>query len=134
MNRRRPLLALLYLLTATGLAKAAEAPIICHVTYGGETQHLRLDPVSSPYTVAPQQIGSYFLWRAYMQTPPSALPAVHISVAANLDEGALPIHVAAYPYPQQRGRKAPGFTGYQTVYEPVRDGELQYWCAREGKR
>ncbi len=134
MNRRLHFLGLICLLTANGLANAADAAVICHVTYGGETRHLRLATVTSPYTVATQQIGSYFLWRAYRQTPPSALPAVHVRIAANLDEDALPIHVATYPYPQQRDSKAPGFTGYQTVYEPVRDGELQYWCARESKR
>ena len=25
-------------------------------------------------------------------------------------------------------RRTDGFSGQQAVYEPVRDGELQYWC------
>mgnify|MGYP002360263361 CR=1 FL=1 len=38
--------------------------------------------------------------------------------------GSVLIHQGRYAVP----RRAGAFTGHQSVYEPVRDGELQYWC------
>jgi hypothetical protein len=35
--------------------------------------------------------------------------------------------VAEFPYPVAVHIRY-GFTGMQRVYEPVRDGELEYWC------
>jgi hypothetical protein len=115
-------------LLLTDVAMAAKISVNCHVTYGGETHTHVVQATSDPYAGAPVAIGSYFLLRVIQEH--GALPAVKIYTYANLDEGPVPIHVAQYPMPVNANLREPGFTGLQTVYEPVRDGELQYWCAR----
>lgn len=115
---------------ACGQASAGEQ-VVCRYTYGGETRILRADPVASPYGVAPVQVGSYFLFRVVFQNQPVDLAAIKIYTYADGDDGPVPIHQASYDYPpsaQTRG----GFTGVQRVYEPLRDGELEYWCGLEG--
>jgi hypothetical protein len=115
------------------LAAARPAPqVLCHVTYGGETQVLRADPVASPYEVAPVAIGSYFLFRIVVQTRPAGSAAVKLYTYADREGGPVPIHQqeVAWPPPRPRPGAPGGFTGLQWVYEPVRDGELQYWCER----
>ena len=103
--------------------------LLCHVTYGGETQDLEARPVSSPYTVPVQPIGSYFLFRIVFQKEPADLAAIKLYVFADRDSGPLPIQQATHPYPPLAGKGAGfGFTGLHQVYEPIRDGELQYWC------
>ena len=120
-----PLLALCAALP--GLPAAAAEHVVCHVTYGGETQRVHAEAVTRPYAVAPVSIGSYFLFRIVFEREPAKLASVKIYTYAARDEGAVPIHVAEFPYPVAvRGRY--GFTGMQRVYEPVRDGELEYWC------
>lgn len=120
---------LLFMLGAATLAPAAAGEqIVCTVTYGGESQVLRAAPVASPYGVAPTPIGSYFLFRPLFERPAQGAAQLKIYTYADRDGGPVPLHVAefAYPVPRQ-GRH--GFTGLQRVYEPVRDGELEYWCA-----
>jgi len=125
------------LIALPALASARPAPqVLCHVTYGGETQILRASPVASPYAVAPVAIGSYFLFRIVVQTEPAALAAVKLYTYADREGGPVPIHqqAVAWPPPRLRPGAPGGFTGLQWVYEPVRDGELQYWCERRADR
>lgn len=110
-----------------GQSCLAADPLVCHVTYGGETQTMRADTAQSPYQVAPVPVGSYFLFRMVVERNAGRLSAVKLYTYADRDEAAVPIHVAEFPYPPQHGRRH-GFTGIQRVYEPVRDGELEYWC------
>lgn len=119
---RRPLLLLAVFACAD--ARAAMT-LTCHYTYGGETHTLSAAATQDPYRVPAVTIGSYFLIRPVLE----AGTAAKIYTYANRDEGPVPIHVAEFPLPLASRQQAPGFTGYQTVYEPVRDGELQYWCA-----
>lgn len=103
--------------------------VSCHVTYGGETRLLDARPVTSSYAVPVQAIGSYFLFRIVFQKEPHDLAAVKLYVLAARDSGPVPIHQATYPYPPPLAERSPyGFTGLNHVYEPLRDGELQYWC------
>ena len=114
-----------------GLAGApARADVICHYTYGGETKVLRAAPTDDPLRVRGTVIGSYFQLRVVLQTRPADLAAVKIYTYADRDGGPLLLHQATFPYPPPQPRRgaAYGFTGLQYVYEPVRDGELQYWC------
>lgn len=113
-------------------AMAAEQ-VVCHYTYGGETRVLRADPVTSPYGVAPTQVGSYFLFRVVFQTQPADLASIKVYTYADSDGGPVPIHQATYAYPPAAPAGAYGFTGLQRVYEPLRDGELEYWCGLEAK-
>ena len=119
-----------------GVAGAlALADVICHYTYGGETKVLRAAPTDDPLRVRGTVIGSYFQLRVVLQTRPADLAAVKIYTYADRDGGPLLLHQATFPYPPPQPRRgaAYGFTGLQYVYEPVRDGELQYWCAAEAR-
>ena len=130
-NRCQRLLAATLLFAAPVHAET----LLCHVTYGGETQDLEARPVSSPYTVPVQPIGSYFLFRIVFQKEPADLAAIKLYVFADRDSGPLPIQQATHPYPPLAGKGAGfGFTGLNQVYEPIRDGELQYWCALSSAR
>ena len=116
------ILTLLALLPGTAVAAAA---VTCHYTYGGETRSVSAHATDTPYTVVPIKIGSYFLLRVVLE----AGSAAKIYTYADHDDGPVAIHISEHPFPLARRRQAPGFTGFQTVYEPMRDGELQYWCA-----
>lgn len=123
-------LAPLALLGIACLAQAAPE-VRCHVDYGGETRLVRSGPSPTPYTVAPVAIGSYFLFRLVVEAEPRETAAVKLYTYADRDEGAAPIHQASFPYPPTPVVGRYGFTGLQAVYEPLRDGELQYWCELE---
>jgi hypothetical protein len=116
------------LLTLASSPVMAEA-VTCHYYYGGEEHRLDVLPVSSPYVVPNIAVGSYFQFRVVFQAEPADLASVKVYVYADRDAGLMPIHVAVYPYPPTGEATASfGFTGQQFVYEPLRDGEFQYWC------
>jgi hypothetical protein len=115
--------ATLLALSSTALAES----VVCHVNYGGTTQLLEALPVSSPYRVSPVAIGSYFLFRIVFQKDPADLANIKLYVYADRDSGPVIIHQANYAYPLLNAT-VNGFSGLNYVYEPVRDGELQYWC------
>ncbi|BCB25459.1 hypothetical protein SKTS_03450 [Sulfurimicrobium lacus] len=111
------------------LNAAAGEQVVCHYTYGGETQVLAARPVQSPYAVKGIKVGSYFQLRLVFQDQPAALAAIKIYTYVDRDEGPTLIHQASFPYPPPGNRASRyGFSGLQSVYEPVRDSELQYWC------
>ncbi|WP_291851167.1 hypothetical protein [Accumulibacter sp.] len=121
------------LLCAAGAALLAlpgqAETLLCHLTYGGETRLLRAAPVSTPYAVPVQAIGSYFLFRMVFQKEPADLAAIKLYVFTERANGAAPILQVTHPYPPVRPASAAyGFTGLNSVYEPIRDGELQFWC------
>ena len=105
--------------------------ISCHYTYGGETNLVKAEPVASPYTVPTIQIGSFFLFRVVWQAQPLEHAAVNVYTYADGNDGPIIIHHAAFASPRGlAGTDRWGFTGLQRVYEPTRDGELEYWCER----
>jgi hypothetical protein len=116
------------------VSPALAQQVLCHYTYGGETRTLAAAPVTSPYAVKAIDVGSYFHFRVVFEDRPAEADgaAVKIYTYADRDDGPLLIHQASYAYPPLDGsvasQRAGGFTGWQFVYEPVRDGELQYWC------
>jgi hypothetical protein len=120
-------------------ATAAEQ-VLCHYTYGGETRVLAAHPVSSPYAVKAIEVGSFFHFRVVFQDTPADIAAIKIYTYADRDDGPLLIHQATFAYPPAVRRSTPyGFSGLHFVHEPVRDGELQYWCQltpveRSGRR
>ena len=142
MHLPRP--GLRHLLLATTLAAcagtsagvAARPLALCHVTYGGETVHHPVAAVEDPHRVPTVAVGSYFLVRFVLQTrreaPAPDLAAFKAYVYADRGDAPVLIHqldVAWPPTPAAAGRPG-GYTGLHRVYEPVRDGELQYWCER----
>jgi len=97
--------------------------VACHVTYGGETRIIRAEPTNAPYTVPTLQIGSYFLFKLVFE----ARTAIKTYAYADRESGPVPLHQATFAWPQIN-RGLHGFSGLHFVYEPVRDGELEYWC------
>ncbi len=115
-------------LVLAGACFAGES-VVCHYTYGGETKSLRAEPVRSGYTVDSIAVGSYFRFRVLFRKQPADLAAIKVYTYADRDDGSALIHQATYPYPPRPSKNSPyGFSGLHHVYEPVRDGELQYWC------
>jgi hypothetical protein len=128
------ILSLLGLPTAGYAASGGTLPgVACHVSYGGETRIVRAAASRDPYTVPAVAIGSYFLFRVVFEHPARRLPGIKLYTYADRDEGAVPIHIAHFPHPSHTSARGTrfGFTGEQFVFEPVRDGELHYWCELE---
>jgi hypothetical protein len=119
---------LLLLAALTGNLAQADT-VACHVSYGGETQVIRAQPAATPYTVAPTSIGSYFMFRLVFERQPADQAAIKLYTYADREppQGAVLLHQADYLYPPPPNGRY-GFTGLQRVYEPIRDGELYYWC------
>lgn len=101
--------------------------VACHLTYGGETQLVEARPTALPYSETPVAMGSYFLFRIVFRQEPTDLASIKLYVYADRDGGPVIIHQATHPLPAVN-RATHGFTGLHFVYEPVRDGELHYWC------
>ena len=106
---------------------ALAAGVACHVTYGGETRVISAAATTQPLAVAPVPIGSYFLFRIVFRQEPADLANIRLTTYADRDEGPTIIHQVTHTYPPVPAA-VHGFTGLNFVYEPVRDGELQYWC------
>lgn len=134
----RPLAAACTLLMAHAAGAASPSSqvsrhLTCHITYGGENRAVVAHPTIDPYAVPTVTIGSFFRFRAVLQSTPRDLAGIHLYVYADRDEAPVLIHQTSFPYPPQR-QKNGGFTGYQRVYEPMRDGELEYWCEMSGSK
>lgn len=123
------------LLAILSLSAQAET-VVCHLNYGGATSHIEAQPSTTPYAVAATPVGSYFLFRIVFRQEPADLANIKLYTYADRESGPLLIHQASYAYPLGttadpanilRGT-VNGFTGLNFVYEPLRDGELQYWC------
>lgn len=129
----RPLLVLAWLPLLPAFAGPASAGerVACHYAYGGEENVVHAAAVASPYEVGSVEVGSYFRLRVVFRDRPADLATVKVYVYADRDEGATPIHQGTWPWPPAVRGGSYGFTGLHAVYEPVRDGELQYWCAME---
>ena len=122
--------AIVALLAALALPAHA-ASVACHLTYGGETRIVEATPTADPYTAPTVSIGSYFRLRIVFRTQPADLAGIKLYAYADRDEGPSLIHQATYPYPPPPAA-VHGFSGLNFVYEPLRDGELQYWCELKG--
>lgn len=132
--------ALLALVVALARPAVAAERVLCHYTYGGETRVLAAQPVSSPYAVNTIKVGSFFHFRVVFQNTPADLASIKVYTYSDGDDGRVLIHQATFPYPPSRRPATPhGFSGLHSVYEPVGDSELQYWCeltpgGRAGRR
>lgn len=121
--------AVLAAMTVLASSAAQAEQVLCHYTYGGETKTLQALPVSSPYPVKAIDVGSFFHFRVVFQQKPADIASIKVYTYADRDDGPLLIHQATFAYPPAARAGAPyGFSGLHFVHEPVRDGELQYWC------
>ena len=124
-------LKLILALLALSCSLAHAETVDCHVNYGGETKVISATPTAAPYDAEPTAIGSLFLFRIVFQRTPPGLGAIKVYTYVDRDppQGVTLVHQADYLYPPLPSHGTYGFTGLQRVYEPLRDGELQYWCA-----
>jgi hypothetical protein len=136
IRRGRLLLALLGAASGgcagAGNGHGSDKAVACHIEYGGQSIVTRSMPVASSYDVAAIPVGSLFLFRLVVQQAPAEIASVKVYTYFAKGEEPSLIHLARFPYPPEKpGTSLPGFTGRQSVYEPVRGGELQYWCELE---
>ncbi len=129
--------ACIALISATGSASASPArghrpQVACELHYGGDTVHVRSRPTPDPYRVPTREIGSYYLFRLVAQDRPADTAHIHAYTYADLPQGPTLIHQFSLPWREALRRNGPdGFTGWQRVHEPMRDGELLYRCRLE---
>lgn len=98
--------------------------VLCHVTYGGETRQFSAQPDTRPYRAAAQPVGSFFLFRVVFEAGVAIKTYVYADREA---EGALPLYQSSHAWPVSNAARH-GFSGLNFVYEPLRDGELEFWC------
>ncbi len=103
------------------------ASVLCHVSYGGTTQTLSAQPSAAPYAEPATPIGSFFRLRIVVRDEPPELASIKLYTYADRDSGPALLHQASHAYPPVNLPEY-GFSGRNLVYEPQRDGELQYWC------
>lgn len=117
--------------TFAGAAHGEEAA--CHVIYGGETKVVRVAETETPYTVPAVKFGSFFRFRAVVDTGPLVpddLAAFKTYVYAEGDDAPALIHQGVFPWPVVEGpAQRFGFTGLHRVYEPDTSSELEFWCS-----
>lgn len=106
---------------------AAAASVVCHVDYGGETRHITPTPNADRHTATGFPVGSFFRFRILDRRTPPALSGIKIYVYGEHPDGPRILHQASHPWPSRAGGSR-GFTGLISVYEPMRDSELRYWC------
>ena len=115
-------------LLAVACTDATAAGVRCHIVYGGEDFTIDAAPTRDPYRVESVKIGRYFEFRLVY----AALPVTGESVKATLygvSTGTpVPIQQGAWRPPFDSRADGWGFTGYQSVYEPSKSSEIQYWC------
>lgn len=101
----------------------------CHVNYGGEDRLISTAPTDQPLKAPATAVGSYFLFRV-VNTLGSTGGLLKVITYADHENGPAPIHHASFSEQQVSAKPTGhhGFTGMQRVYEPLRDGELSYWC------
>jgi hypothetical protein len=110
-----------------GSVSAQAESVVCHIHYGGEIRQITAAPTAAPYAEMPSAIGSFFLFRIVFRKTPDDLTSIKLYAYANRDSGPSLLHQASYAYPPLNAA-VDGFTGRNFVYEPIRDGELEYWC------
>jgi hypothetical protein len=101
--------------------------VVCHVDYGGASRRIEAQPTEQAYEVPTVQVGSYFLFKLVVEKEDEKTGVIKTYVYADRDAGPVPLHQAIFSWPVLN-IGAYGFSGLHFVYEPVRDGELRYWC------
>jgi len=125
-------LVLLGALHGCAVAVTGGDRVACHIDYQGTPIIARATAVVSAYDDAPTRAGSDFLFRIVFQRQPSEHAAIKLYTYADKKQGPTLVHLARFPYPTTlQGAGHFGFTGMQSVFEPVGGGKLDYWCELE---
>ncbi len=123
--------------TATALVPAAHerqagsGPLLrCQVRYASETLQLEVLPTSSPYEVAPHDIGERFRFKAVVVGTASTVD--HIALYAYdmaVPQAPVLVHEVVYHPPFSPNPAVPGLTGWNHVYSARLGREMVYGCA-----
>ncbi|RZL12028.1 MAG: hypothetical protein EOP40_00350 [Rubrivivax sp.] len=112
-------------------AWAVDAPVLrCQVRYASETLQLEARPTSTPYEVAPHDIGERFRFKAVVVGSEGAVD--HIAVYAYdmaVPQAPVLIHEVVYHPPFPSKPTVPGLTGWNHVYSARLGREMVYGCA-----
>ncbi len=124
------LLILVGTLHGCAVTVTAEEQVTCRIAYQGEAIVASAMATTSAYEDEPTLAGTDFLFRIVYQRQPPEQAAIKLYTYAVKKEGPALVHLARFPYPMVQaaaGRRF-GFTGLQSVFEPVGGEELAYWC------
>ncbi|EGJ11652.1 MULTISPECIES: hypothetical protein [Rubrivivax] len=123
---------------ATGLAGAAaqtrpatESPLLrCELRYVSTTMQVEARPVADPYTVAAQDVGTRFRFKAVVLGTPERVDSVSL-YAYDMAVANAPvlIHEVVHRPPFPPGTAIPALTGWNHVYSSRLGRELVYGCA-----
>lgn len=109
-------------------AAAQAATVRCHVIYGGENTIIDVSPSANPYAVPGQKIGRYFEFKATYVDSPARAAAINLYTYSVVSGHPVLIHQAKHRPPFLQGSARYGFTGLNSVYEPSKGSEFNYWC------
>lgn len=125
------MIALVALAGAAAMPAQADAAVLrCQVRYASETVQIEARPVADPYTVASQDIGKRFRFKAVVLGKDQRVD--HIALYAyDLEMPGAPvlIHEVVHQAPFSANAKIPGLTGWNHVYSARLGREMVYGCA-----
>ena len=113
---------------ALACGTAAADGVRCHIIYGGEEWTVDAAPTTTPYQVAGRKIGRYFEFKLVYADLPTTGRFIRVYTYGMTTGDPVLIHQATHRPPFDERADAYGFTGFQSVYEPSKSSELQYWC------
>jgi len=126
------------LAAATGLAGAAAQtppdggkPLLrCELRYVSTTMQVEARPVADPYTVAAQDVGTRFRFKAVVLGTPERVDSVSLyAYDMAVDNAPVLIHEVVHRPPFAAGTAIPALTGWNHVYSARLGRELVYGCA-----
>lgn len=111
-------------------AETATTVLRCQVRYASDTIHIEARPVANPYTVAAQDIGERFRFKAVMVGNDQQVDYIALYAYDMEMPGApLLIHEVVHQPPFSSNPKVPGLTGWNHVYSARLGREMVYGCA-----
>jgi hypothetical protein len=115
-------------MAASAFAGSKSSEVHCQIIYGGEIFPVIGKPADDPYRVEGQKIGRYFEFNIVYITEPAAYAGVNLYTYSMFSGEPILIHQAKYAPPYRQRNNRYGFTGLNSVYEPSKSSEMQYWC------
>ena len=117
-----------FALLALACADVSASGVRCHIIYGGEDFTVDARPTTDPYRVENVKIGRYFEFKLVYAKLPVTGESIKAYVYGVSTGVPVPIHQATYLPPFDARSEAYGFTGFNSIYEPSKSSEIQYWC------
>ena len=116
------------------LAQAQTAVLRCQVRYASDTIHIEARPTADPYTVAAQDVGGRFQFKAVVVGQDQRVD--HIALYAydmEMPGAPLLIHEVVHLPPFSSNQTVPGLTGWNHLYSARLGREMVYGCALNTK-